>query len=320
MKSVPKQQELIVLSEEVEEALHSRMPIVALESNVITHGFQYPDNVQVALDVERAVRASGSVPATIAVIDGHIRVGLNQGEIECLGSTPGIPKVSSRDLPIILAQGGIGATTVASSIMIADAVGISFFSSAGIGGVHRGAEKSMDISPDLIQFTRSRVAVVCAGAKSILDLNLTMEFLETHGVPIIAYQSNDFPAFYCVSSGLRSPHRIDDATQLARAIENHWRLGNRSSVLVTSPIAKDEAIDASEIDRVLVSALHEMDAKGLQGNQVTKYLLRAVDEATKGRSSQANRSILVSNAKLAGSLAAGHAECRTQFHEVNLCS
>jgi pseudouridine-5'-phosphate glycosidase len=238
---------------------------------------------------------------------------MTAADIERFGSTSGIPKVSSRDMPVILAKGGMGATTVASSIVAAELAGIPFFASAGIGGVHRGAERTMDVSSDLIQFTRSKVAVVCAGAKSILDLALTMEYLETHCVPLIAYKSDDFPAFYCVSSGIRSPHRLDDEGTIARAIEHHWALGNRSAVLITSPVREEDAIDSREVDAVMTEAMAAADRDGIRGNALTKYLMRAVDKATEGRSAKANMAVLVSTAEVAGRLAAAHALYRRQI-------
>lgn len=297
----------LVFSEEVSDALRAGKPVVALESNVITHGLVYPENAATARKVEAAVRAGGSVPATIGIENGRILIGMTDADIERFASTPGTPKVSSRDMPVILAKGGMGATTVASSLVAAELANIPFFASAGIGGVHRGAERSMDISSDLIQFTRSKVAVVCAGAKSILDLNLTMEFLETHCVPIISYGSDDFPAFYCVSSGLRSPHRMDDEASIARAIECHWALGNHSSILITSPIKAEDAIDGREVDAVITKAMISAEENGVRGNAITKYLMRAVDKVTEGRSAKANMSVLISTAELAGRLAAAHA-------------
>lgn len=298
----------LVLNAEVLDALDTGQPVVALESNVITHGLEYPENAATARAVEAAVRSGGAVPATIGIADGQILVGMNDAEIERFASTPAIPKATTRDLPVLLAQGGMGATTVASSVGLAEQAGIPFFASAGVGGVHRGAEKTMDISPDLIQFTRSRVAVVCAGAKAILDLTLTMEYLETQGVPIIAYRSNDFPAFYCVSSGIRSPHRLDDAATVARAVEYSWALGNRGSVLITSPIPADDAIDSQDVETAIADAMAVADRDGVHGNAITKYLLRAVDEATEGRSAKANRAVLTSTAAVAGQLASAHAQ------------
>ncbi|WP_055478617.1 pseudouridine-5'-phosphate glycosidase [Sphaerimonospora mesophila] len=297
----------LVFSEEVADALSEGRPVVALESNVITHGLPYPDNAATARKVEEAVRSGGAVPATICLEGGRIKVGMTDEDIERFASASDIPKVSSRDIPVILAQGGLGAMTVASSVVAAELAGIPFFTSAGIGGVHRGAEKTMDISSDLIQFTRSKVAVVCAGAKSILDLRLTMEYLETHCVPVVSYRSDDFPAFYCVSSGIRSPQRLDDERVIARALENHWALGNRSSFLITTPVREEDAIDGSEVAAVISDALAAAERDGIRGNAITKYLMRAVDAATEGRSSRANMSVLISTAEVGGRLAAAHA-------------
>jgi len=298
----------VEFSAEVSDALHEGRPVVALESNVITHGLPYPDNAATARKVEEAVRAGGSVPATIAVESGRIKVGMTDADIDRFASTPGIPKVSSRDLPVVLAQGRMGALTVASSLVAAELAGIPFFSSAGIGGVHRGAEKTMDVSSDLIQFTRSKVAVVCAGAKKILDLGLTLEYLETQCVPVVSYRSDDFPAFYCVSSGLRSPLRLDDDEMIARSIENHWALGNRSAFLITTPVRPEDAIDGAEVDAALTEAMRAAERDGVRGPAITKYLMRAVDRATEGRSSRANMAVLVSTAEVGGRLAAAHAE------------
>ena len=202
----------------------------------------------------------------------------------------------------------MGATTVASSVIAAELAGLKFFSSAGIGGVHRGAEKTMDVSSDLIQFTRSKVAVVCAGAKNILDLHLTMEFLETHCVPVVSYRSDDFPAFYCVSSGIRSPHRVDDPAELAKAVENHWVLGSPGSFLVTTPTRPADAIDGAEVESVIAEAVERAEREGVSGQAITKYLMRAVDRATEGRSAKANIAVLISTAEVAGELAAAHAK------------
>jgi pseudouridine-5'-phosphate glycosidase len=300
----------LVFSEEVSDAISAGKPVVALESNDITHGLPYPDNAATARQVEDAVRAGGAVPETIGIEDGRIMIGMTDADIERFASTPGIPKVSSRDMPVILAKGGMGATTVASSLVAAELANIPFFASAGIGGVHRGAERSMDISSDLIQFTRSKVAVVCAGAKSILDLGLTMEYLETHCVPVISYGSDDFPAFYCISSGIRSPHRLDDEAMIARAIEWHWALGNHSSILITTPIRKEDAIDSRDVDAAMANAMITAEKDGVRGNALTKYLMRAVDKVTEGRSAQANMSVLISTAELAGRIAAAHARSR----------
>lgn len=297
---------LIKFSEEVETALHEQQPIVAVESTVISHGLPYPENAATAQKIEEAIRRGGAVPATIGIENGYFIVGMTHSDIDRFASTPKIPKVSSRDIPIILAKGGLGATTVASSLVAADLAEIPFFASAGIGGVHRGAETTMDISADLIQFTRSKVAVVCAGAKSILDLGLTLEYLETQCVPIIAYKSDDFPAFYCTSSGFPSPHRIDNEITLARAIEKHWELGNHSSVLITSPIKSSDAIDSCEVNIVIKEAMISAEKDGIRGPAITPYLMKAVGKATQGKTVKANMSVLISTAELAGHLAKAH--------------
>ncbi|MFF7974407.1 pseudouridine-5'-phosphate glycosidase [Streptomyces sp. NPDC007905] len=302
----------LVFTEEVAAALADGDPVVALESNVITHGLAYPDNAATARKVEEAVRAGGAVPATIGIDGGRILIGMTGTDIERFASTPGIPKVSSRDLPAVLASGGMGASTVASSLVAAELAGITFFSSAGIGGVHRGAETTMDISSDLIQFTRSKVAVVCAGAKKILDLRLTMEFLETHCVPVISYGFDDFPAFYCRSSGLSAPHRLDDETQIARAVDTHWALGNSGGVLITSPTREEDAIDGDDIEEAIAAALRGAEADGVRGGAVTKYVMRAVDRATEGRSATANMAVLINTAEVGGRLAAAHARLRRE--------
>ncbi|WP_411119802.1 pseudouridine-5'-phosphate glycosidase [Streptomyces sp. 058-1L] len=299
-----------VVSAEVSDALSEGRPVVALESNVITHGLPYPQNAETAHAVESAVRRGGSVPATIAVEDGKILVGMTDSDIERFATGSDIPKVSSRDLPVVLAQGRRGALTVASSVVAAEMVGIPFFASAGIGGVHRGAETSMDISSDLVQFTRSKVAVVCAGAKKILDLGLTLEFLETHCVPVVSYRSDDFPAFYCRSSGFRSPSRVDEDEVIARAIENHWALGGQGSFLITTPIAAEDAIDSEEVDAVITEAIATADRDGVRGQAVTKYVMRAVDAATQGRTSRANAAVLINTAEVGGRLAVAHARLR----------
>lgn len=305
----------LVCSQDVAEAIASGRPVVALESNVITHGLRYPHNVATAHAVQEAVRAGGSVPATIGIIDGQIKVGMSDNEIEHFGSTSGIPKVSSRDMSVVLATGRSGATTVASSLVAAELAGVPFFASAGIGGVHRGAESTMDISSDLVQLTRSRVAVVCAGAKSILDLPKTMEFLETHCVPVIAYRSDDFPAFYVRSSGIRSPQRLDDETAIARALDFHWALGGEGGVLITQPISTEDAIEADEIEGAITAAMIVAEREGIRGGAITKHIMRAVDKATAGRSARANMAVLVSTAELAGRLAAAYAQHRNRFDD-----
>ncbi|MBU2060311.1 MAG: pseudouridine-5'-phosphate glycosidase [Bacteroidetes bacterium] len=306
---------LLNISQEVKEALDNGLPIVALESTVICHGLPYPQNKETALKIEAAVRDAGSIPATVGIENGKFIIGMTKDDIDRFASTAGIPKVSSRDIPIILAGKGMGATTVASSIVAADLAGIDFFASAGIGGVHRGAEKTMDISADLIQFTRSRVAIVCAGAKSILDLGLTMEYLETQCVPIISYKSDDFPAFYCESSGIKSPHRIDNENDIASAIEMHRSLGNIGSVLITHPIASEDAIDSEYVNDIICKAVKDAEVEGVTGPAATPYIMKAVGKATNGATVKANMSVLISTAAVASVLAKQHAEFKKEYRE-----
>ncbi|WP_266382015.1 pseudouridine-5'-phosphate glycosidase [Streptomyces canus] len=298
-------------SEEVREALHERRPVVALESNVITHGLTYPQNAETAYEVEAAVRKGGSVPATICVEDGALKVGMTEQDIERFASGTGIPKVSSRDLPVVLARRGLGATTVASSLVAAELAGIQWFSSAGLGGVHRGAETTMDVSSDLIQLTRSKVAVVCAGAKMILDLKLTMEYLETQCVPVLSHGCDDFPAFYCASSGIRSPHRIDDEELVAEVVATHWAAGHPGGVVVATPPRAEDAVDRAEAEAAIQDALAQAERDGVGGQGLTKYLMHAVDRATGGRTAQANMAVLISTAEVGGRLAAAHARHRS---------
>ncbi len=294
------------MSEEVKDAVRRGGPVVALESNVITHGLAYAENAATARKVEQAVRDAGAVPATTFIEDGAIKVGVTDQDIERLAQGHGIAKVSSRDLPIALASGGIGATTVASSLIAAERAGIAFFSSAGIGGVHRGAQQTMDISPDLIQFTRSKVAVVCAGAKKILDIGLTLEYLETHSVPVVSYRCDDFPAFYCISSGHRSPHRMDDDQAIARALRAHWGLDG-TGFLIAAPTRPQDAIDSAEVDAAIEQAYVAAARDRVTGPAITKYLMRAVDAVTAGRASAANAAVLVTCAETAGRLAVAYA-------------
>ncbi|MGF4045398.1 pseudouridine-5'-phosphate glycosidase [Paenarthrobacter nitroguajacolicus] len=293
----------VVISPEVAAALEDRSPVVALESNVVTHGLEYPRNAEAAIKVQDAVRRGGAVPATIGIDNGQILVGMTDGLIERFATGKGIPKVSSRDMGHALAAGGMGATTVASSMVAAHAAGIKHFCSAGIGGVHHGVQTTMDISSDLIQFTRTPIMVVCAGAKNILNLPMTLEFLETQCVPVVSFRSDDFPAFYCRSSGIRSPQRIDDAALLAATAERHWALGNSTAVVVTTPPRHEDAIDFSEAQAAVQDALQAAQRADIVGKDVTRFLMRAIDRATNGRSSAANEAVLISTAEVAGQLA-----------------
>ncbi|AXF76296.1 pseudouridine-5'-phosphate glycosidase [Erwinia tracheiphila] len=291
---------------EVKEALAQGRPVVALESNVITHGLNYPDNLATALQVEDAVRASGCVPSTTGIDNGRVLVGMNYQQLERFATTAGIAKVSSRDLPFILATGAMGATSVASSLVIAELAGIPFFSSAGLGGVHRGAETSMDISADLIQVTRSKVTVICAGVKNILDVGLTLEYLETQCVPVVSWQCDDFPAFYCRSSGFKSPMRIDCSEQIARAIEINRHLPGAAGLVIATPTREEDAINSEEVQQAIEEAISQAKNNGITGNGVTKFIMKAVEKMTAGRSAEANKAVLINTARIAGEIAMAH--------------
>ncbi|MGP3985993.1 pseudouridine-5'-phosphate glycosidase [Streptomyces sp. 3N207] len=302
MESTDSTDTLTDISEEVRGAIAEGRPVVALESSLIAHGPGYPASVEIALALEKAVRDAGAVPATLGIADGRFVVGMDEEMIERFGQSKGTPKVSGRDIGRVMAGGGLGATTVASTIVGAERAGIPVFSTAGIGGVHRGAQETFDISADLQQFTRSRMTVVCAGAKSILDLQLTAEVLETAGVPVLGYRTDSLPAFYVRESDVPVP-RVDDLAQAARSVLLHWEVNKGGSVLLTAPIDEQDALDGAEIERVIQQALDEADRAGVVGNAVSPFLMRAVGEATAGRSGAATRSVLISNARLAGEFA-----------------
>lgn len=288
------------ISEEVATAIEEGVGVVALESTVIAHGLPYPGNLETAQGIEDAVRRSDAVPATIGIVDGKIRVGMDSDLLERFATEKGISKVSSRDMGMTLAAGGLGATTVASSIIAASLAGITVFSTAGIGGVHRGFGETFDVSADLVQFTRTKSIVVCAGAKTILDLGATLEYLETQCVPVMGYRCTDFPGFYCVSSGYANPSRVDDLAQFTASARQHWALGNPGSVLLTSPINEADAIASDSIARTISLALEDAADAGVRGPGVTPYVMKAVSAATKGKSSSANRAVLIQTAELAG--------------------
>ncbi|MEU6159091.1 pseudouridine-5'-phosphate glycosidase [Streptomyces sp. NPDC047130] len=294
---------LLDIDEEVREALHEGRPVVALESSAIPHGLPYPANLDLALDIDAQVRSAGAVPARVAVLDGRIRVGMTKEQLELFASSPDVPKVSTRDLSLTLTRGGLGATTVSSSLVAAELAGIPVFAVAGIGGVHRDAPYSFDISADLVQFTRSRVAVVCAGAKSMLHPAWTLEWLETAGIPVIGYRCDDFPAYLSVSSGVRNPHRLDDLREIAAVVLNHWRTGTATSALVTHPIREADGIPSADIEAALEDATARAKAAGVTGPAITPYILKAIAQATQGRTADANRSVLLSTAALAGEFA-----------------
>ncbi|MGG3210065.1 pseudouridine-5'-phosphate glycosidase [Geobacillus stearothermophilus] len=295
--------DFLVFSEEVAQAKAEKKPIVALESTIISHGMPYPENVQTAKDVERIIRDRGAVPATIAIIDGKIKIGLTDDELELLGTSHDVEKVSRRDLPYVVAMKKHGATTVAGTMICAQMVGIRVFATGGIGGVHRGAEQTMDISADLQELSRTNVAVICAGAKSILDLGLTLEYLETHGVPVIGYQTDVLPAFYSRTSPFRVDYRLDSAEEIAQFIETKWKLGLNGGVVIANPVPKEEELEESYITAIIEQALKEAEKQHITGKAVTPFLLDHVKTLTGGKSLQANIALVKNNAALAADLA-----------------
>ena len=296
--------DLLDYSPEVAEALSAKRPIVALESTIITHGMPDPRNVETALSVEAAARESGAVPATIAVIDGRFRIGLDKQEIERLGElTGGVVKASRRDLAPVTARRGSAGTTVAATMFIASLGGLEVFATGGIGGVHRGAEATFDISADLVELSRTRVAVVCAGAKSILDIGKTLEYLETQGVAIVGYRTDEFPAFYARSSGFKLEHRCDGLHDLARMIRRQRDIGP-GGLLIANPIPEDHALEHAAIEERIAEAVADAKAQGVGKKEATPFLLKRVVELTEGKSLEANIALIRNNATLAAQAAA----------------
>ncbi|MEL7667961.1 MAG: pseudouridine-5'-phosphate glycosidase [Actinomycetota bacterium] len=292
------------ISDEVRQALDAGKPVVALESTIISHGFPYPANVESARECERIAREEGAVPATIAVIGGQLAVGLSDDEIERLGSNRDTPKASRRDLPMLIASGSDGATTVAGTMAVAAMAGIGVFATGGIGGVHRGAERSMDISADLEELARTSVAVVSAGAKSVLDIGLTLEYLETRGVPVLGYQTDALPAFYTRDSGFGVDARFDTPEEIAAVLQAKWATGLHGGVLITNPIPAEHALDADEIEAIITQALAEARETGVRGKAITPYLLARIHELTGGASEAANKALVWSNVRVAAQIAA----------------
>lgn len=289
---------------EVEAAIAAGEPVVALESTIISHGMPYPDNAATARRVEATIREQGATPATIAVLGGRAKIGLDDEALERLargGSS--VAKVSRRDLALVVARGQDGATTVAATMLLAARAGIEIFATGGIGGVHRGAGRTFDISADLQELARTPVAVVCAGAKSILDLGATLEYLETRGVPVWGYGCDTFPAFFARSSGLPVDARSDDPAELASWLAVHWNLGMRSGVVVANPIPREEALDPAEIEATIAAAVDEGERRGVSGKALTPFLLQRIVESSGGASLQANRALVTSNATLGARLA-----------------
>ena len=300
---------LLDISPEVSQALTEGRPVVALESTIISHGMPYPKNVETALRVEQTIRDNGAVPATIAVIGGRLKAGLSRDEIEYLGKTGrGVAKASRRDLPALVARGADGATTVATTMIIAHMAGIRIFATGGIGGVHRGAELTMDISADLEELAQTPVMVVCAGAKSILDLGLTLEYLETKGVPVIGYGTDELPAFYTRQSGFGVDFRADSPEELAAIYAAQRDMDYRGGMLVTNPIPEEYSMDKAVIDAAIEKALAEAAEQGIHGKETTPFLLAKIVELTGGDSLESNIRLVLNNAALAARTAVCLAE------------
>lgn len=294
----------IKIAEEVKKALAEGKAVVALESTIISHGMPYPQNVETALRVEEEVRKNGAVPATIAIIDGVPTVGCNREEIEKLGKAGlTVTKVSRRDIPIVIAKGLNGATTVASTMILAEKAGVKIFATGGIGGVHRGAEKTMDVSADLDELSKTNVTVVCAGAKSILDLNLTMEYLETKGVAVIGYGTDELPAFFTRESGIKVGYRMDTPKEIAESMKAKEDMGLEGGMLVTNPIPEEYSMDVEVIGEAIDKAVKEAEVLGVKGKDITPFLLDKIQKITGGDSLESNIQLVLNNARLASQIA-----------------
>nr|WP_281274506.1 pseudouridine-5'-phosphate glycosidase [Mesobacillus subterraneus] len=295
-------------SQEVTEGRAAGKPIVALESTIISHGMPYPQNVQTAREVEAIVRENGAVPATIAILDGKIKIGLSDEELEFLGQSKDVEKASRRDLPFLLSMKKNGATTVAATMICAELAGIQVFVTGGIGGVHREAETTMDISADLQELAKTNVAVVCAGAKSILDLGLTLEYLETQGVPVAGFGTDILPAFYTMTSPYKVNFRLDTAEAAAEMIKTKWQLGLDGGIVIANPIPEEDALEESFMANVIEKALAEAREKQITGKEVTPFLLGKVKELTEGKSLVANIALVKNNARVGAAIASSLAE------------
>ena len=296
----------IDISPEILNAIKKKLPIVALESTIISHGMPYPKNIETAIMVEETVRANDAIPATIAIIKGRIKVGLTRDEIDFLATNDEVQKVSRRDLAIAVAQKTSGSTTVASTMIIASLAKIAVFATGGIGGVHRGAENTLDVSADLEELSKTNVCVVCAGAKAILDIGLTLEYLETKGVPVIGYKTSDLPAFYSTKSGFKVDYRIDSAADIAQILKTKWDLSIDGGVLVTIPIPQEFELTLDIMNKAINEAITQADSENIIGKDITPYLLSKVNELTHGESLEANMKLIKNNAALAAKIASNY--------------
>ena len=288
---------------EVKKAVEAGQPVVALESTIISHGMPYPKNIEMAKNVSKIIRENGAVPATIAIINGVLKVGLTEEEIEFLGTSKDVVKASRRDLPFIISKKLTGATTVATTMILADLAGVRVFATGGIGGVHRGAQETFDISADLLELANTNVAVVCAGAKSILDIGLTLEYLETNGVPVIGFGTDELPAFYTRKSGFGVDYRVDSSMEVAEALKAKWDLNLKGGMVIGNPIPEEFEMDYDTITNAIESALKEADEKNIGGKNVTPFLLDKVKTITAGKSLDSNIELVYNNAKVAAQIA-----------------
>ena len=288
---------------EVQKALEEGKPVVALESTIISHGMPYPKNIEMAQNVSRIVRENGAIPATIAIINGVLKVGLTKEEIEFLGTSKDVVKASRRDLPFVISKKLNGATTVATTMILADLAGVRVFATGGIGGVHRGAQETFDISADLQELANTNVAVICAGAKSILDIGLTLEYLETNGVPVIGFGTDEFPAFYTRKSGFGVDYRVDSSLEVAEALKAKWDLNLKGGMVIGNPIPEQFEMDYDTITNAIETALREADENNINGKKVTPFLLDKVKTITAGQSLASNIELVYNNAKVAAQIA-----------------
>lgn len=291
------------VNDEVKKAIEDGKPVVALESTIIAHGMPYPKNVETALNVEKIIRDNGAVPATIAILNGRLKAGLTPDEIEYLGKSKNVLKSSRRDIPFIIAKGLDGATTVASTMIVAALAGIKIFATGGIGGVHRKAQETFDISADLDELANTNVAVICAGAKSILDLGLTLEYLETKGVPVVGFKTDELPAFYTRKSGFGVDYRVDSEIEAAKALKAKWDLGLKGGMVIANPVPEEFQMDYDVINAAIDKALKEADEKGIKGKETTPFLLAKIKDITGGESLETNIKLVYNNAEVAAKIA-----------------
>ena len=294
------------ISEEIQNSIKENGPVVALESTIISHGMPFPQNLETALEVESIIRKEGAIPATIAVLEGRIKIGLSNLELEQFAQGTKTVKVSSRDVPLVLSQKQDGGTTVAATMICARMAGISVFVTGGIGGVHRGSEKTMDISGDLMELARTNVAVVCAGIKSILDIPRTLEYLETQGVPVIGYRTDEFPAFYTTTSGYSVQSRINTAEEIARCMKVKWELGLEGGLVIANPVLREDSMDEVVIEEAITKSLKEASEKGIDGKAVTPFLLERISQLTDGESLKTNIALVCNNALVGAKIASAY--------------